>query len=213
MHVIPVVNCPDAECAKAKFAVLKSFYEPGGFVHFDVTDGIFAGHATWETPTGWGTLAEPYLLEAHLMVARPEAHVGPWVAAGAKRLILPVESMKADIADAVLEMAQSHSVPIMLAANPETPVEAFLPYLAQFSMFQILAVHPGPSGQEILSGIPEKIAALRRAKPDAIIEVDGGVNPATARLVKEAGADIIASGSYIFNAPDPKAAYEELKNI
>ena len=77
----------------------------------------------------------------------------------------------------------------------------------------MLAVQPGPVGQEFLPFVCEKIKFLREEFPDAIIEVDGGMNPETAGQVKEAGADTIVSASYIFNAVDPKKAYEELCTI
>jgi ribulose-phosphate 3-epimerase len=77
----------------------------------------------------------------------------------------------------------------------------------------VLAVLPGAAGQKFLSEDLEKIMVLRQASPSAIIEVDGGMNPETARLVKTAGADTIVSASYIFGSGDPKKAYEELRKI
>jgi ribulose-phosphate 3-epimerase len=77
----------------------------------------------------------------------------------------------------------------------------------------VLAVQPGPAGQTFLPFVEEKIRFLREAVPDAIIEVDGGMNPDTARLVKVMGADTIVSSNYIFSAADPKKAYEELRAI
>ena len=59
----------------------------------------------------------------------------------------------------------------------------------------------------------EKVKWLKAARPDAIIEVDGGITPETARWAKDAGADIAVSASYIFGGNDPKKAYEELKKI
>jgi ribulose-phosphate 3-epimerase len=87
------------------------------------------------------------------------------------------------------------------------------PYLKHSRLFQVLAVQPGPSGQPFLSSVLEKIRFLREEHPDATIEVDGGINLETAKLVKEFGADTIVSSSYIFNSPDPKRAYQELSAV
>jgi ribulose-phosphate 3-epimerase len=98
----------------------------------------------------------------------------------------------------------------MLSSKPESMEEDIAPYLKHFHLFQVLAVQPGPAGQVFLPFVCEKIRFLREESPDAIIEIDGGMNPETARLVKDVGADTIVSSSYIFNAVDPKKAYEEL---
>jgi ribulose-phosphate 3-epimerase len=213
METIPVINCPDAACAAEKLQRLKTFYAPDGFVHLDITDGDFSTHPTWQDPAGWAAMQVPFSLEVHLMVRKPEEFVGPWLAAGAKRLIVHVESLNRETAEAIADMAREHGAELMLAENPETPVEALRPYFDLFPSFQILATPPGPGGQELMPVAFEKISALRRERPDAIIEVDGGINPETARKVKEAGASLVASGAYIFNAADPKKAYEELKKI
>jgi ribulose-phosphate 3-epimerase len=213
MEVIPVINCPDAACVEEKLNILRPFYPAGGLVHLDVTDGAFSVHTTWQDSAGWTAMHPPFTLEVHLMVKRPEEFVGPWVAAGAKRLIIHVESLSRATAEALADMARAHGAELMLAANPETPIAAFEPYADLFSEFQILAVPPGPAGQELMPVVFEKISALKNMWPNVIIEVDGGINPKTAAAVKAAGADVITSGAYIFNSGDPNKAYEELKSI
>jgi ribulose-phosphate 3-epimerase len=213
MQIIPVINCPDAACVQDKLARLSDFYPADGWVHLDVTDGEFSTHATWADPEGWAALGSSLSLEVHLMVARPEEFLGPWIAAGAKRIIVHVESITRESAEAMIEVAGKHGVGLMLAINPETPLESAQPYFDLFAAFQILAVRPGPAGQEMISGTSEKILALRQMKPNAIIEIDGGINSATTKLMKAAGANIVAVGTYIFSAEDPMEAYAELKNI
>jgi ribulose-phosphate 3-epimerase len=81
-------------------------------------------------------------------------------------------------------------------------------------LYQVLAVHPGLAGQKFLPSVLNKIRFLKKNAPDGIvIEVDGGITPETAKLAKEAGADIAVAASYIFNSDDSRAAYEELKGI
>lgn len=92
-------------------------------------------------------------------------------------------------------------------------MEDIVPYLKNFVAFQVLAVEPGPAGQKFLPFATEKVRFIREALPDAIIEVDGGMDLETARRVKDAGADTITSSHYIFDSADPKKAYEELSAI
>ncbi|MDP1688962.1 MAG: hypothetical protein Q8L47_02420 [bacterium] len=82
-----------------------------------------------------------------------------------------------------------------------------------FDGFLILGVTPGPSGQKMDQRIFEKIKKLRNRFQDSIIEVDGGINLETAKLAKEAGANLFVAGAYIFNSKNPKGAYEELSKI
>jgi ribulose-phosphate 3-epimerase len=213
MKVIPVINCPDVACVGKKIAIAKTFLHEGDFLHLDVTDGSFAPNQTWANPLEWGKLKSPFALEVHLMVEHPEEYVDDWLAAGAQRLIVHAESLTPQSMHEILSAAARYHVEVMLSSKPESISEEFIPYFRYFAAFQVLAVQPGPEGQEFLPFVCEKIRFLREESPDAIIEIDGGMNPATARLVKDVGADTIVSSSYIFNAADPKKAYEELSAV
>jgi ribulose-phosphate 3-epimerase len=101
----------------------------------------------------------------------------------------------------------------MLATNPDTPAEELIPYLDSVYQFQFLAVKPGFSGQEFDERIVEKVKFLRERSSDVVIEVDGGINVETAKLVRRAGADIVVSASYIFSNKDPLRAYKNLLEI
>ncbi len=210
MEIIPVVNCPDASCAREKVAVAKTFLPEGRLLHLDVTDGAFTFHKTWNRPTEWANLRTPYALEAHLMVERPESEIEAWIAAGAKRLILHVETIAARSFAEILARCKRRGVAVMLSSRPETPARKLEPYLKTCGMFQVLAVHPGPASQKFLPLTLQKVRWIRRHAPHAIIEVDGGMTPATARRAKDAGADIAVSSSYIFGSNNPREAYEAL---
>lgn len=213
MNVIPVINCDSAECASQKIEVAKTFLEPRTFLHLDVTDGEFSAHHTWADPLAWAKLNSPFYLEVHLMVQYPEEYIEAWASAGARRFIIHAEVLQRDSLHEILSAAKNHNVALMLSSKPDAIAEELLPYLGSFDAFQVLAVHPGASGQQFLPFALEKVRFLRERLPDATIEVDGGMNPATAYLVKEAGADTIVSSSYIFKSSDPKAAYEALQKI
>jgi ribulose-phosphate 3-epimerase len=214
MNVIPVINCPDAECVRKKIEVAKTFLAPGeSTLHLDVTDGSFATHKTWADPMEWPKLKSPFGLEVHLMVDHPEEYADNWLTAGARRLIVHAESLTPQSMHELLSAAERYHAEVMLSSKPESDIEDVARYLKHFRSFQVLAVNPGPAGQPYLSFIDDKVRFLREEFPDATIEVDGGMVPLTVWRVKELGADTIVSGSHIFNASDPKKAYKELTDI
>jgi ribulose-phosphate 3-epimerase len=213
MKVIPVLNCQDIACIREKIEVAKTFLPEGSLLHLDVIDGSFATHKTWADPTEWAALKSPFALEVHLMVEQPEQYADNWLSAGAKRLIVHVETIRAQSLHELVDTAKRYNAEVMLSSKPESGFEEMDAYVKRFHLFQVLAVQPGPAGQKFLSFVTEKIRFLREEHPSATIEVDGGINGETAKLVKGFGADTIVSSSYIFGSADPKKAYDELVAI
>lgn len=177
-------------------------------------DGVFTSSVTWRHLEEFSFLTSelPMLhFEVHLMVVNPEQAIEGWLKNGAERVIIHLEAMGNP--HLILETAKKVGGEVMLAISPGTSAEMLTPYISSFSAFQILAVSPGPSNQKFDERASEKIKFLRERAPDAIIEADGGINPETAKLAREAGANILVSTSYIMSSPDPKGAYEELSRI
>ncbi len=213
MEVLPVINCPNLRCVRERVDAAKAFLENGTFFHLDVADGAFTRHKTWASPTEWANLRAPFNLEVHLMVERPETYIDRWLAVGARRFIMHVETIKEKTFNAIREKCVAHGAEVMLALNPETSVKKLEPYFGKIARFQVLAVYPGPAGQKFLPLTLAKVRFLRRKMPHAIIEVDGGIVPQTARRAKAAGADVVVSGNYIFGNDDPAAAYGNLVHL
>ena len=147
MQILPVINCPDASCAEEKVALAKTFLKEGDWLHIDVTDGEFSKHVTWNDPAAWQTWHLPFKLEVHLMVNRPEDYIGAWLAAGANRFVIHAEALTRDCAEAIAATCLKQGVDVMLAFDPETPPESKRELFTLFSMFQVLAVRPGPADQ------------------------------------------------------------------
>lgn len=208
MQIIPVINCPDFECVKKRLAQVS---EIGcDWVHFDVSDGKFTPDETWNDPRKLSLKAN---LEVHLMAEKPEEIVNEWLRAGAKRIIIHLESFRGceEKLNSIFEKCAEQSAEAMLAIKPETGVDELVPFLDELLFVQVLAVPPGPSGQKFNDSAVEKIKFLRERAPEISIEVDGGINLETMELVKEAGADIAAAGSFIFENSNPGRAYRQLK--
>ena len=102
-----------------------------------------------------------------------------------KAIRLQIETIDPDSLAGIKKECEASGVEVMLSLNPETPPEDLTPYLQDTSRFQVLCVNPGLAGQKFLSLTLEKAVWIRYAVPHAIIEIDGGITPETARLAKE----------------------------
>ncbi len=207
--IIPSINCPVRATGEVleKISIARKF---SAWVHLDIADGAFTYHKSWNEPAKWPHAHAPKT-EVHLMVEEPFKYVAEWnTVPGIQRYIVHSEAVTPGMFKIVADKARERGKSVMLALNPETNPETLKLYLHETVQFQILAVHPGLSGQKFQSRVLEKISWIRHHAPNAIIEVDGGITPETARLAHAAGADILISDHYIFDSHHPERAYEEL---
>lgn len=218
MKVFPVINCENFECLKKRLSAAVTLFSDADsedrWIHVDISDGQFVPAHSWDSVEEFAEIAHSnpdIKFEIHLMVKNPEGVTDSYLRAGAKRVVVQLESMTDSVY--ILEKCKKYGAEAMLSIMPPTEVERLLAHQDDFGYFQILAVSHGYPGQPFQPAALEKIKFLRENIPDAIIEVDGGINAETAKLVKNAGADIIVSGSYILGNNDPVKSYKLLKNI
>lgn len=212
MEVIPAINEKTFEEVVKKIKIAEEFLPADAWIHIDVADGIFTPNKTWNNPDDLANLKTKLKPEVHLMVEKPETIIESWLKAGAKRLVIHLEAFTEP--NFILSEVKKYNAEIVLSANPITPADAISLYLGSFDFFQILAVDPGLAGQKFQEKVLEKIKFLRFRNPAVKIEVDGGIDLNTAKIVKVSGADIIVSASYIYNYPaGPAIAYQELKSV
>ncbi len=208
--VIPAINCAEEACVRRTLEMVRALR--AAWAHVDITDGIFSTNPTWNDTAAYRNAG--LKLEVHFMVARPEHILDAWLAAGAARVIVHVESLMGRSQDIFFELMRAcnaRGVEFMLSENPDTAVEELYPYLETVSAFQLLAVTPGLSGQSFDERVIAKIKTLRSKAPYAAIEIDGGVNPMVAARVRAAGADIVSAASYIWESEDRAAAFRTLE--
>ncbi len=215
MTVIPGVEGADETSVKAQYEKVKNL-NPEGWVHLDITDGKFSPAVNWGSPPALQSLVASrqslVKVELHLMVEDPEEELDAWLKTGlVKRVIVHLEAMSDPVF--VVTKCREYNVEPMLAIKPETEVERLFAHKDDFRAFQILAVAPGWPGQKFDEKILAKIHWLKEKIPNAIIEIDGGVNPEVARKCYDAGANVLVSTSYVQKSQDPQKAYEELVNI
>jgi ribulose-phosphate 3-epimerase len=152
----------------------------------------------------------PPQLEAHLMVSQPEKYIKAAADAGFKRLIAHVEAHDPRI---FLDQVKYEHVEVGIAVDGPTEIETVEPFLEEVDVVLVMTSEAGFSGSAFLPECVEKIRSIHAHVPDLPIEVGGGINDQTARLVKDAGATRLVSTSYIFKDPaNIAASIERLKN-
>ncbi len=200
-------------------------------IHVDVMDGHFVPNITiGPVVTAAIRKYSPLSIEAHLMIENPWDYIDAFIDAGADVIGLHVECYgerrpacrtygqypkEVDTVDAVRlkkDMARitSRGKEACLVINPGTPVTALDPVLSDAGSVLVMSVNPGFSGQKFMPSAIDKIRYIR-ARFQGDIGVDGGINKETAPLVVAAGANVLITASYFFNASDPSAAMAALK--
>lgn len=183
--------------------------------HVDVMDGHFVPNLT-VGPDFARAVAEPIhaaggLVDVHLMVSRSAEMVGLF-APVADAITFHVEAEPH--AHRLLGHIRDAGCQAGLAVNPGTPVEHVAELAAELDYVNVLAVNPGFAGQSFIGTTPGRIARLRALLPErVVIEVDGGIGPATLPEARAAGATMFVSASSIFGAADPVAAYRDLAGL
>ncbi|HUT37104.1 MAG TPA: ribulose-phosphate 3-epimerase [Planctomycetota bacterium] len=149
-------------------------------------------------------------LDVHLMVDNPAAYVARYAQAGASTLGFHVEVVR----DPGTLIAQIHACGkrASLTLNPGTPAHAVEDYLGAVDQVLVMTVHPGFGGQEFIPEVLDKVRRIRRSAPSGLdIEVDGGINPHTAREAVAAGANVLVAGTAIFGCRDRQQAIRTLR--
>ncbi|HEY8211828.1 MAG TPA: ribulose-phosphate 3-epimerase [Myxococcaceae bacterium] len=186
------------------------------WIHVDVMDGRFV------PPITLGPLvveavrrATKLPLDVHLMIVEPEKHIPDFVKAGASSVTVHVETcphLHRTLAQ-IRELGAMASVTL----NPSTPLSSLEDVLGEVGMVLVMSVNPGWGGQSFIPSSADRVRRLRAMLDargsKARVEVDGGVNPQTARQVVAAGADVLVAGNAVFRAPDYRKAIADLRGV
>lgn len=170
--------------------------------HLDVMDGHFVPNLTMGPDLVRAIRRCTDLeLEVHLMLQDPARYYRDFLKAGADLPLIHVESPVNT--GVLLRNITKEGSRYGVVINPETPFEKAMPFLDEAALLLIMSVHPGFSGQSFIQDSVYKIREARsyidEHKLKAAIEVDGGINLDTAKICRDAGADIVVSASYIFS--------------
>ncbi len=181
-------------------------------IHIDVMDGIFVENKTpFLDPATIARVksATTLSVDVHLMVQEPEKYVDGVISAGADMISLHCESNGNH--NETIKKIQKAGRKAGIAINPTTNMEKALPFYENADFILVMTVVPGRGGQEYIEVVNEKIQKLRALFPEKDIEVDGGLKQATVHLPINAGANIIVSGTGIFNTQNYKETIQKMK--
>lgn len=178
-------------------------------LHVDVMDGHFVPNLTFGAPVV-RCIRTKLPLECHLMVEHPENYVEPFKEAGAHSFIFHIETTKDPLG--LIAAIKAAGMKAGVSLNPATPMNAIEGVLGDVDSVLVMSVNPGFGGQAFMPVAIEKIRAIRAKYPELDIAVDGGINTETGAQCKEAGANILVAGSFIFGASDRSGAIQSLRS-
>ena len=179
------------------------------WLHIDIMDGMFVPSISFGMPVVKSIRKESSLyFDVHMMVKDPERYVEEFQSCGADMITVHAEACR-DLAETVKKIHET-GADAGVAVNPDTPLSAVTDVMDQVEMILIMSVYPGFGGQKFMPSALDKLRWLKAEKDRRglkfLLEVDGGVDAATAPQCVAAGADVLVAGSAIFGAADPAAA-------
>ncbi len=186
------------------------------WLHLDIMDGVFVPNISFGFPVIKAVAKyarKP--LDVHLMIVRPERYIEEVKAAGAYLMNVHVEACP----HLQRVIQQIHAAGMLAGAtlNPSSPVCLLEDVICDLDLALIMSVNPGFGGSRFIEHSLKKVEKLRTlvdaTGSGALIEVDGGVNLETGKMLVDAGADVLVAGSSIFNSPNPEAEIEALKSL
>ena len=184
------------------------------WIHVDVMDGRFVPNITIG-PVVVASIRKATRLpfDVHLMIESPERFIDGFAGAGADTITVHVEA--AAHLHRTVAMIREKGLRAGVSLNPATPLALVEPILPDIDLLLVMTVNPGFGGQKFISGMIPKIAAakrmIRKAAPEVLLEVDGGVHLKNIRSIADAGADVLVAGSAIFGSHDYAATIGAMK--
>lgn len=168
------------------------------WLHLDVMDGNFVPNISFGADIVKAIRKDSNLyFDAHLMIENPEWYIDTMADAGVQSISIHVEATKH--LDRALQLIKARGLKAGVAINPATDITFLDNIYEKLDLILIMTVNPGFGGQKFLNQMIEKIRKVRNKFPHIDIQVDGGINNETAKLVIEAGANILVAGSYVFS--------------
>ena len=184
--------------------------------HVDVMDGVFVPNISFGFPVMKPLQAKAQkTLDVHLMIVDPDRYTKAFADAGAHVLTVHVEACTH--LHRTLTNIRNHGMKAGVAINPHTPVESIKEVLDLCDVVCLMSVNPGFGGQSFIENTYQKVKTLRAmitaAGTSTLIEIDGGVSMTNAKLLTDAGADVLVAGNTVFGSANPTQTIAELKQL
>ena len=212
VKISPSVLASDLSRLSDEVAVIEK--AGADMAHLDVMDGCFVPNMSFGMPVIEALRKHTGIVfDVHLMIVNPEKYVDRFIDAGADIVTFHIEA--ASDSGALLKRIRERGKKAAISIKPATPAEAVFPLLDYCDMVLVMTVEPGYGGQSFMHDMLPKIEKIRaeitRRGLDVDIQVDGGINPETAKLTVNAGANVLVAGSSVFKAQDIKGAIDALR--
>ena len=184
--------------------------------HLDVMDGVFVPNISFGFPVmeAMAKLATKPL-DVHLMIVQPEKFVTQVANLGAK--IMNVHYEACIHLHRTVQQIKAAGMMAGVTLNPHTPVSLLEDIIGDLDLVMLMSVNPGFGGQKFIEHAVEKTRRLKQLiqanGASTLIEIDGGVNRTTGKLLADAGADVLVAGSAVFKAQDPEEEIRALKHL
>ena len=182
--------------------------------HLDVMDGCFVPNLTFGPMIVRAVRKLTALpLDTHLMIEEPDRYIPQFADAGSDVITIHVEASTDVRKD--LRMIREKGKKSGLTLNPDTPIEKIVDYFDEIDLLLVMSVFPGFAGQSFMPDVLSKVVDARRIRDekgfDFVIEIDGGINPATSVRARESGAEILIAGSSVFGSADYAEAIRAIR--
>ncbi len=186
------------------------------FIHCDIMDGVFVPNISFGMSIVQHVkrvAAKP--LDVHLMIIDPDKYIEEFARAGATYLTVHYETCTH--LHRTISYIKEQGIKPSVCLNPHTPVTCLENIISEIDMVLLMSVNPGFGGQDFIPHTIKKVKELKKLieqnNPGCLIEVDGGVNYETGRLLLEAGTDVLVAGSFIFSSEDPAETIAKMKRL
>lgn len=209
LRITPSILNADHSALNEEIARVSSVSD---LIHLDIMDDLFVPNLTWDFAAAEKIITDcPIPIDAHLMIEDVDRIALDYASAGAGSVTIHIEAAKSPAT--TLREIRKIGARAGLALKPGTQIESYADLLNEIDMLLIMTVEPGFGGQKFMENMMEKVRKSKALIGDRPIwlQVDGGVSLDTIAIAREAGADTFVAGSAVFNAPDPAAMVEMLR--